>query len=318
MRSTLVVVVLALNVGAFAQMRLGNVVDIKSAKCSSGFARGAACQSAIISCPETPDVNVTWGSVGSGKAGRILIIGGNGATVPSGAEYAPKYTAAGFEVTQLTFESDWEADGNLLNAACRPATLLNYFRSQSTGAYCAQGISAGTGAIAYGITWYGLENLFDNIEFTVGPVFSNIAQGCEVPDAPPVTVKPTNGVAWNDPPQYNNEWPSVGLWTNTKCLPKGGSTQQDLITWEDQSILHSGAVLSFPHTSMAAWDCNNALNPSAAQSYMFFQEVTTPWSLTAITGCTGAEGTATGMTPQGVPAELALANDMLAHCVVPK
>jgi hypothetical protein len=311
-------VVLVLTAGAFAQRSLGTVSDIKSAKCVSGFSHGAACQAAIVSCPNVPDMTVTWGSVGTPKVGRIIIVGGNGATLPSGAEFAPKYIAAGFEVTQLTFAADWEDDGNLLEAACRPATVLNYFHTQTTGAYCAQGVSAGTGAIAYGMSWYGLNNTFENVEFTVGPVFSNIGEGCEVPYASPVKVTPTNGTAFEDPPQYNHEWPSVGKWTGTECLPKHGSTQQELQAWAAQSILQSGATLSYPRTSIAAWDCNNGLNPSAAESYLFFQQVTTPWALTAITGCTGAEGTSTGTTPQGVLADTALADDMLAHCTVPK
>jgi hypothetical protein len=295
---------------------LGMISGIASMECGAGFSTGAICQSATVSCPKTVDIGVTWGTVGSGTAGRIVVLNGNGDTVPDGAEYATQYTQAGFVVTQIIFASDWEDGGDLLAAACRPATVLDYFHSQTTaGAYCAQGISAGSGAIGYGLAWYGLSAELDNVELTVGPVFSNIVAGCEVPYAPPVTVIPTNGASFVDDPQYNIEWPSVSTWTATSCLPPGGSSAADLASEAAQSTIQPGALLNYPHTSIAAWDCNNGLNPSAAQSYLFLQQVTTPWALTSISGCTGAEGTSTGVTPQGVPADTATGDDMVAQCV---
>jgi hypothetical protein len=308
---------LSLSVCAFAQLPLGSVSNVARATCASGFATGATCYSATLSCPKTDDIGVTWGTTGAGP-GRIVFIFGNGATLPGGADLAQEYNDAGLALTQITFASDWEDGGDLLAAACRPATLLDYFHAQTTGAYCAQGVSAGSGAIAYGMAWYGLGPELNNVELTVGPVFSNIAQGCKVPDAPAVTVRPTNGVPFADKPQYNNEWSSVSLWTGTSCLPKGGSTPEELEKESDQSIVQVGATRSFPQTSIAAWDCNNGLNPSAAQSYLFFEQVTTPWTLTSLSGCTGAEGTSTGVTPQGVLAEVATAKDMIARCVKPR
>ena len=45
---------------------------------------------------------------------------------------------------------------NLLNGACRPATLLNYLEQlYPTAPFCAQGSSAGGSAIAYAIAEYG-------------------------------------------------------------------------------------------------------------------------------------------------------------------
>ncbi len=306
-----------LGISALAQLPLGSVSNVTHATCPSGIAKGATCYAATVSCPKTLDIEVTWGTTGAGP-GRIVYIFGNGATQPGGADLAKKYNNAGLALTQITFVSDWEDGGDLLASACRPATLLDYFHTQTTGAYCAQGVSAGSGAIAYGLAWYGLGRELNNVELTVGPVFSDIVQGCRVPYSPPVTVKPTNGSPFVDKPQYNNEWPSVGTWTGAACLPKGGSTAAELQKQSIQSIVQAGATLSFPQTSIAAWDCNNGLNPSAAQSYLFFQKVTTPWTLTSLSGCTGAEGTATGVTPQGVLAEVATSNDMITKCVKPR
>jgi hypothetical protein len=312
-----VIIWLSLSICAFAQLPLGSVSNVARASCTEGFAPGATCYTATVSCPKTVDIGVTWGTKGTG-ASRIVFILGNGGTQPGGADLAQEYNDAGFALTQITFASDWEDGGDLLAAACRPATLLDYFHARTSGAYCAQGVSAGSGAIAYGMAWYGLGPELNNVELTVGPVFSDIVQGCKVPDAPAITVRPTNGAPFLDKPQYNNEWPSVSSWTGTACLPKGESSAEGLEKEAEQSTVQAGATRSFPHTSIAAWDCNNGLNPSAAQSYLFLQQVTTPWTLTALTGCTGAEGTATGVTPQGVLAEVATAKDMIAKCVKPR
>ena len=313
----ILLVLLVLSVSAFAQQHhLGNVSNVASVSCPSGFPSGADCSSATVSCPKVADIGVVWGITGTPRAGTIIYINGNGGTSVGGDEYAQTYTAAGFSLIQIIFDSDWEAPGgNLLNSACRPSTLVDYFHRQTTGAYCAQGDSAGSGAIGYGMAWYGLAPELNNVEFTVGPVFSDVATGCKVPHAPAVKVIPTDGVSFMDNPWYNLEWRSVSSWTNTACLPPNGSSPADLTKESAQSILQSGATLSYPNTSIAAWDCNNGLNPSAAQSYLFLQQVTTPWTLTALSGCTGAEGVYTGVTPQGVSATVATADHMIAHCV---
>ena len=310
------VVILALNLGAFAQLPLGKVSDVVPVSCDAGFAPGATCHSATVSCPNLPDIGVTWADVGFIREGRIVVIGGNGGTVPAGGAFAPTYTKAGFQETQIVFSTDWEyGDDDILAAACRPATIMDYLHSGTGAAYCAQGDSAGSGAIGYGLAWYGLSDELDNVEFTVGPVFSNISMGCKVPYAPAVSVIPTDGEPFDDDPQYNIEYADMSKWTGTACLPGGGSSPEDLDKEAAQSIIQAGATLSYPFTNIAAWDCNNGLNPSAAQSYLFLQQVTTPWTLTSISGCTGPEGTSTGVTPQGIPAETATANDMIAHCI---
>ena len=312
MKRLLIVPFLAVASAASAQLPLGQVSNVSSISCGSGFAAGAKCYSATVSCPNMPDVGAIWGESGPGTAGTIVFVDGSGDTRTAGEEnFSSSYIKAGFNFVQVIFNQDWEG-GSVLTGACRPATMLSYFRSQSTGAYCAHGSSAGSAAVAYAMSWYGVD--FDNVELTVGPVFSDIKQGCQVPYAAPVTVTPTNGVPFVDNPWYNLEASNVSTWTNTQCLPAGGSTPSDLASEAAQSIVQPGATLSFPRTSMSAWVCNNGLNPSAAQSYLFLQQVATPWALTSLTGCTGPEGTDTSVTPQGVNAVTATVADMVAQC----
>ena len=100
---------------------------------------------------------------------------------------------------------DWEytnltSGTSILNAACRPATFLNWVRNGASpgvgqgiwaqhGGMCAWGHSAGSGALAYAFAWYNAgaasaatwgQGYLDKAVFTSGPVFSNIEQGCEV------------------------------------------------------------------------------------------------------------------------------------------
>jgi hypothetical protein len=305
----------ALTLSAVAQLSLGSVNNIQSVTCPALFFPGSTCSAATVSCPGIPDIGTTFGIKENAKAaGTIVFINGTGDTLPFGSPYFfNNYTHFGFSLAQFTFSEDWEDGGNVLASACRPATILNYLQSNPALPFCVQAASGGAGAAAYALSWYDIP--LDNVEMMSGPVFSSIATGCQVPRANPVTVNPTNGAAFNDNPWYNQEWAEVSLWTNTACLPKGGSTSGDLASEAAQSIVQPNAVLSFPTTNTSGWVCNNGDNPSAAQSYLWFSQIVTPWNLTSISNCLGAEGVAQGTTPQGVLGNVAIAQDMVAQCI---
>ncbi len=276
-----------------------------------------SCYSATVSCPEVPDIGVTFGTY-PGTAGTIVFLNGSGDTLPGGTGELNTYEKSGFGVAQFAFSSDWEGGAaDILTAACRPATMLNYFYTPASNTpYCAEGVSAGSSIMGYALAWYGLDSEFDNVEMSVGPVFSNLVQGCAVPKAPPVTVVPTNGAAFNDSPLYvGGEINSLTSWTGQQCLPSSGSSEAENASWAAQSLVQPSATFTYPNTSLAGWVCDNGLNPSAAQAYLFFSQVTSPWTLTRLSGCTGAEGIQTGITPQGATAASAIQGDMLAHCI---
>lgn len=105
----------------------------------------------------------------------------------------------------MAWSSPWEDTDlptkNIMSAACRPATFLNYIRHgngqqpfpnglwpTTLGGMCAQGFSAGSAAVAYSLVWYGEGADLDRVELLSGPVMTNIAQGCVEPDAASVTV----------------------------------------------------------------------------------------------------------------------------------
>ncbi|HVI07137.1 MAG TPA: hypothetical protein VND65_02465, partial [Candidatus Binatia bacterium] len=98
----------------------------------------------------------------------------------------------------------------------------------STTAMCAQGSSAGSGAVAYSIVWYGVGSTLNNVELNAGPVFGDIEIGCQAgPSASSVNICANNQTgcspgtlaeaaqsAWQDNPQYiSNYLTSVQSWT---------------------------------------------------------------------------------------------------------
>ena len=169
--------------------------------------------------------------------------------------------------------------------------------------------------MGYWLAWYGGGNLIDNVEFDSGPVYSDIEQGCEVPDANPVTIIPTDGAPWTDTLYYRAGAQNTNTTeTGYTCQPtKGNTTAAANTAWLAQSAIQPGWISSYPNTHLAGWVCNNAQNNSAGEAWLFFSQIASPFSLTAISGCAGSEGVDSGTTPEGVLGSAAITNDTLAQ-----
>jgi hypothetical protein len=310
--------------------------------CPAGFYPGMSCfRGKVQECPNTVDLGFTYGveQTGDEPAGTIVFLEGGGGTNPSDDPgYAQKYLEHGFQVVYLAWDTDWEftnaAKGtSIKDAACRPATFLNFVNENlhSRGGMCAQSLSAGSGAAAYSLAWYGSSSYLDNVELLSGPVFGNIEQGCVVPNAPTVNVCATgqfgcNGEEWPDSPAYVNGDPAlVGRWSGLPSCNNGNTTTQianDL--WKQMSIVDGTNDPSFfyPQTSLAGWLCSNVdsqQNNSAAEGEFFYQQFnsfqqTAGYSVTRIDHCLGPEGVSDGETPQGQNGLTAISDHMLASC----
>jgi hypothetical protein len=195
-------------------MSLGSVSAPTTIACPAnrGFA-GTACSSTTITgCPNDQDFPLVYSvnapTNGQQPKGTIVLLsgfGGGNAVLPDGEEdlYVPTYTAAGYQVVQIAWGTpsgaiDWEFSNintpslgyNIRNAACRPATFLRYvydhIYTNPTGkaGMCAQGFSAGSGAIAYSMAWYGAADqntgYLDKVELLSGPELADIERGCEI------------------------------------------------------------------------------------------------------------------------------------------
>jgi hypothetical protein len=323
-----------------APLPLGTVSGVKQLRsCPEGFLSGMTCYQAEMSCPNTLDLGFTYGVVDPGgtPAGTIIFHGGNGGTVPYGTtDFGQTYLADGFQIVQVAWESNWEATGatpNIMAAACRPATFLSYVAQTMYhgGGMCAQGLSAGSAAVAYTLAWYGGASFLDKVELLSGPVFADIEKGCEVPHAPIATVCPQgevgcNGDPWPDSPAYvGGDNIAVGDWTgNSTCNGKRATSQSSNAAWKAMSIVNgtSNPSFSYPHTGVAGWLCSNDApeqNNSAAEGSFFYQQFTNAsqtagFSVTRIDECSGDEGVEDGYTPQGVLGVTAISEDMIAAC----
>jgi len=323
---------------------LGTVSNVTSlSSCPAGFPVGAKCSEATVSCSGTVDIQVTFGlhDVPASK-GTIVLHGGSvGTDASSGltGTFDQSYTADGYSVVTLAWATPWEDTGltnkSIRTAACRPATALNFILNNRSrhGAKCAQGFSGGSGALAYALSAYDAGSYLDKVVLEAGPVFSDIAQGCQVPNPQKVTVCTEGqfgcipGDTFSDSPTYGGT--VVGLMREVtgirNCGGVANTTMQSSNVWKAQSIVDGTAKSSFsyPHTSIAGWLCDNGLNNSAAQGDLFYKQFTNAsqadhFQVTPIRNCTGAEGVWFGQTPAGEAGLDAIVADMtdpISGCV---
>ncbi len=326
-------------VTAVAQNPLGTVSNVTAqASCPQGYFTGMQCFQATVSCPSTENIQVTFGyadPVGQPR-GTVFFHDGAGGTTPYGGQsssyqdYLSSYLSAGFQIVQMSWASDWENVGSFQasigKAACRPATLMQYIYQNvhTSGAMCAQGVSAGSAAIAYALAWYNAASYLDKVELISGPVFGNIEAGCSVPKAARVQVCANGqygcvGSSWGDAPEYiGGDLHSVRKWVNNNhCLGFRKTSDGTDDGWTAMSVVTgtSSTSFSYPNTGMAGWLCSNGLNNSAAEGNYYYvnftnSSQTSSYSLTRIDGCQGPETIEAGTTPSGENGFTAVVNDM--------
>ena len=325
-----------------APLPFGTVTNVSQlSACPAGFFKGMTCFQARMSCPDTVEIGLVYGSKepsGTPKGTIVLLEGGTGKSASGGSNYAAKYLDDGFRVVDLAWESAWEVTGvatsSIKTAACRPATFLSYVSTNlnTDGSMCAQGDSAGSGAVAYSLAWYGAGSFLDKAELLSGPVFGNIEQGCIVPKAPVSTICPEgqygcNGAPWPDSPAYvGGDITAIDAWSGRPTC-NGTQTTSKLadLSWKAMSIVDGtdNPSFSYPQTAMAGWLCSNiagSQNNSAAQGEFFHEQFTNStqtagYSVTRIDNCSGNEGVSDGVTPQGESGYNAISQDMIAGCI---
>lgn len=208
---------------ADAQMSLGSVTAITGPQaCPAGRnfipQVGNNCYQATLNCSNNDPLPFWYGIAapsGTPKGTIVHFTGDGGGSASDGLSQSlllESFVANEYQVVQIAWGQaaavDWEYTNvsggsnpsSILNAACRPATFLNWVRNGAypnvgqgiwgrNGGMCAWGHSAGSGALAYALAWYNAGaasastwgyGYLDKALFTSGPVFSNIAQGCHV------------------------------------------------------------------------------------------------------------------------------------------
>jgi len=180
------------------------------------------------------------------------------------------------------------------------------------GGMCAQGHSAGSGAIGYALTWYNAgaavatngQGYLDKVTLDAGPVFSDIRQGCQIhadgqnDQYTFLCVSPgqTGCKGWNtaqDPPGSSLEFTTgykteVNQWSGNNTLQACANNYQQTTydtQWYNMSILapaQGGQTPSFnyPKTTMTAYLCENpaapgiTLNNVTEQGQLYYAQFT--------------------------------------------
>jgi hypothetical protein len=214
---------------------------------------GSACYTVTISCPSVAtyaaDIKVTQPS-GASVGTVIYTTGGGGnqlyedqfvyGNVAINNIVQANYTAVqtDFNDTNLGSTGWLDGPGGPLLLSCRWATLAQWVstnvRSSGT-AFCATGNSGGAGVIAYALSRFGEDSLFNYVLPTSGPPFSNINDGCRCSQQ---TMQTTN-CAGVQATCYGTDAnlfldPAYG---NTDC--SNGAATPDTAQWAADSIVSS-------------------------------------------------------------------------------
>ena len=312
---------------------LGSISQIQSLpSCPSGYGAGYQCKQAVVSCPGTADIQVTYGvQQVSGAKGTVVLLSGTGGTSPFQGPAVSMYPTAGYSVVNLSWASTWEDTGtaqkSVGNAACRPATMLSYLLNNvfNSGAKCSLGFSGGSGAIGYALAWYGADTYLDKVQLESGPVFSDIAQGCMVPAPPPLTVCAPGqfgcqpGDTFSAPLAYDSTDAAIvrPVTSDNSCAGSTPTSSTSNSNWKAMSILDGTPNRNFSHpkTSISGWLCDNGLNNSATEGNLWFQQFTNSSQVASllivpVSNCKGAEGVDPGLTPAGVDVPTAMLTDL--------
>lgn len=308
---------------------LGTVNSYSTIACGSTKLAGT-CYQVNISCPGVPDENgylLVSTPSGTRKGSVMFLTGGGGIYL---YETAFKYGTttlntvldAGYDVVQVTWEvpfttgvpDGWltgsPTGGGARKAACRQATLAKWVHdnlADGTKPFCATGNSAGGQALAYAISFYGLDSIFRMIEPTSGPPFSRLDWGCESnqPNAysacPNVTVG--YGISLSNAQSYID--PSYG---DTRCSSAitSHSTANGPQFLSD-SLVTTGAKTSFPNTTIHVLYGGQDKSTSYNQSQTWIQNA----SSTITTACISD---APHNLPDALDAAQQIATDIINDC----
>jgi len=213
---------------------------------------------------------------------------------------------------------------------------------------CAQGHSAGSGALAYALAWYNAgaatatngRGYLDKAVLTAGPVFSDIERGCEVPNNQYTFMCESAGQVgchgWpaQDPPGAFLEYATgyktfVNSWSGNNtayaCANNNHATTYDN-SWFQMSILYDQGTqqpsFNYPSTTISAWLCATTapgvvVNNAGSQGQLYWAKFTNmsqaggSLSVNGVVGCPTSEGVLGGtVAATGHPGSVDVLADM--------
>jgi hypothetical protein len=217
-----------------------------------------------VSCPELKDlraqVRVTEPAEGKPVRGTVVLgSGGNGSGFYAGqaGQLVDDLAAMGFRVVDRSWDGGWPTlEGGMKKEACRYATLVTWIRQRfhTQGKFVATGNSGGSAEIGYALSTYGRGDILDVAVLSSGPPVSRLDYVCAT--------------------KASDEWaalcasivPKGAMECTPGCMLGPGNAVCRQVTAQpttaqllDDSVVHPGAVLSYPKTRVfflfGAEDC---------------------------------------------------------------
>jgi hypothetical protein len=325
----LLLMCLGLSAPALAQYSLGTVSAIATETCptmlggqatdwvtqtSGGSDLATVCYHATVSCPQLPDLGITYGiaTPTTPSNGMIVFIRGSGGTITLPGNISKELPFDLFHDSYQSVQAGWDTwwqltgwpdSGSFKVAACREATFLNFMytnyyqtntNNTATAGMCVHAQSAAAGALALAMTYYGAGSYIDKADFVSGPQYGNLVQGC-VPNQPessvcaPVNGKTPNGCnvyagSFSEYPDYHTGSASNisrELGQNPPCDDTSHNyTAADITTLTDTSLIDglSDASYTYPQTAVAAYECDDDIdfnNPTSLQGWYWLSQMST-------------------------------------------
>jgi hypothetical protein len=319
---------------------LGTVSAPVSITCPPGGLTGS-CVSINVSCPSVADEEVIVKVIPAAgpPKGTITFISGGGGNgfydippedfPPYGCldgqlcEYAygsyiiSTVANAGFTAAILEFNDvngGWiVGPGGMRHLACRPATAVkwvydNIHYDNTKAPYCATGNSAGSSALAYSLSHYGLGPILAMIEGTGGPPFSRIDHGCFCDQAAFAGPCSSTPISTCYPPDIQSEFIdlSYGAPLCTNAYTSGDRSNAGLFL-SDSILSGADAMFSFPTTDVHSVFGGLDLSLAVPEGWEWNQAVTS----TKSAACVANAGHA---MPSYQDAANQIVNDLETYC----
>jgi len=297
---------------------LGSIAA-QSETCAPGGVTGTACYSLTVSCPGVNEAHaeVKVSTPPAKASGTVVFVGGGGATgnyegYTYGATIVDSVVQGGFTAVQISFPAlslGWlTGPGGSRALACRVATAFRwmYDNAHSGGAtepLCAHGESAGSSAIAYSLSHYGMASFLSMVEPAAGPPLARIDNGCLCHQ--PSVAGPCSSTLI--PQCYE---PDVKVIVDT-TYPTPICTQGsdgDAPTFVHDSVLSgSDTLTSFPNTDVHQLFGDADLTAAVPEAYQWSQTIATK----KITECVANAGHS---MPNFQDAATKIAADLTTFC----
>lgn len=217
------------------------------------------CHELSVSCEGLKNwpVEVRESEVSSPRGAIIFGTGGPGTSFyfdnPARKDTRLTVQNENLEFFEFKWGRPWFAAGeitqNIRDSHCVYAETVKWIednRVDNTKTMCAQGNSGGSVQISYGLSHYGLEDVFDMVILTGGPPLTRMDIGCfGDPD-----IKDDSEYVFR-PDQSGRRWIDVGMGFESEQYCESGSAPDSIINkYKNASIVSSSGDYTYPNTKV--------------------------------------------------------------------